>query len=213
MSDGEGTHIQALKTWGPLGGLAGRLVLAAAAAFAVLVGLGFALERYTLGRNALGWRVQDGEVPEHIEVEFLAEGIARPRAVAADQARLSDDEPVIGVVVGTWARAYRIAALADRRHHVFNDVVGDVPVTVAYCDLSDCARAFQGAPGDDLLPISTAGLYDDHLVLRVAGVDYLQDSGQALREEGRAFPYPDLPLTRTTWKTWRTEHPETTVVE
>jgi hypothetical protein len=187
-------------------------VLGGVLGFAAIIALTFLAERLSLARHASRWRVNEGEAPEHVRVEFLAEGDRKPRAVGADAAHLRDEEMVIGVVVGAEARAYRLASLADRRRHVVNDLLDGAPVSVTYCDLTDCVRVFRGDPGGVPLPISTAGTYDERLLLRVDGVDYFQDAGTAF-DDDRPFPYPAASFEQTTWGAWRAAHPDTTVVE
>lgn len=54
-----------------------------------------------------------------------------PRTVPAADARfLREADEVLGVVVGTQARAYLVAMLAY--HHVVNDVMAGTPVAVTY---------------------------------------------------------------------------------
>ena len=70
-------------------------------------------------------------------------GILRPPTLPADTAEVADNDEVIGVVAKGKARAYRIKALGDMRQHIVNDVVGGVPVSLAYCGLSQCVRAYR----------------------------------------------------------------------
>lgn len=53
-----------------------------------------------------------------------------PRFVAAAEASLEDDEPVVGLVVGGEARAYSLWHLD--RHEIVNDVVGGEPLAVTW---------------------------------------------------------------------------------
>ena len=54
--------------------------------------------------------------------------------------RISATEPVIGLAIGSDARAYPIRILMW--HEIVNDVVGGVPVTVTYCPLCNAAIVF-----------------------------------------------------------------------
>jgi Protein of unknown function (DUF3179) len=109
--------------------------------------------------------------------DILSSPVVRPRAIAASDAGLRPDEPVLGVVVDGRARAYRLGAMESRSGHLINDVVGDVPVSVAYCDLTRCARAYTGPPGSGPLHLGVAGLLDGEMVLRADGIAYFQGSG------------------------------------
>ena len=147
--------------------------------------------------------------------KFTMSGIVRPEAVQAGASELRDDEEVIGFVVGGRARAYRLDALRDRSSHIVNDLVGDLPVTVAYCDLSDCVRAYTARDGGPL-DVSVGGLYGGRdMVLDVGGRLYFQESGAALSPGvgPSAIPLERLSPTRATWAEWKRLHPETDVYE
>ena len=88
--------------------------------------------------------------------------------------------------------------------HVINDVVGQVPVTVSYCNRTDCVRVF--TTGDDShqpLDVGVGGFADGKMLLHLAHRNFRQDS--------REIPLPSLEFERTTWKSWKTAHPDTDV--
>ncbi|MFO0887619.1 MAG: DUF3179 domain-containing (seleno)protein [Isosphaeraceae bacterium] len=188
-----------------------RILGLAALALAAIVGAVFVSEGARLAGRAGSWRTQAGEPPEHQALDFEADGIRLPESYPAGSAAIGDDEEVIGVIAGDEARAYRLAGLADRRRHILNDRVGDVPVSVTYCDLSDCARAFRGPDGGEPLPIGLAGMFDGRMILRVDGFDFFQDTTLPRDPAGRPFPFQAAPFERTTWKAWRQAHPHTTI--
>lgn len=137
-------------------------------------------------------------------------GRARPAAQTVGRAQLGDDEPVVGVEVAGNARAYALAALGQPMNHVVNDVIGDRPVTVTYCDLRDCVRVFSG---DGTKPLDVrAGGYDRGLLLVADGARYHQESGAAVGADDPKSPYRPVEFVRTTWKEWRAAHPHTDVV-
>jgi Protein of unknown function (DUF3179) len=189
---------------------------------AVVVCLGLAVEVIAFGFWCARERIApQGEAVAPVgrsEVDrehFYAPGIDRPPIRPVGDAGLADDEPVLGVVVGGKSRAYRVEAMRDRYRHIVNDVIGDHPVSVAYCDINDYATVFAGEPGGATLPISQGGRSDGDMVLCVGGAEYAQKTlGPA--ERGAAvpmFPYPTVPVSRATWKEWRAQHPETDVYE
>ncbi len=148
------------------------------------------------------------------------DGVIRPPTVEAAKAGLEDDAEVLGVEVKGAARAYRLATLSDINRHIVNDTVNGVPVSVLYCDLNDCARAYTGPASPDPLPIRLAGMKFGDLILKVGKVFYKHSTAQAL--EGTRFPgdpdssLPPLPfsptaVTRTTWGAWKQHHPGTNV--
>jgi hypothetical protein len=133
-----------------------------------------------------------------------------PAVATADAAGLADDEIVLGVVLGGRARAYRLRALGERTHHVVNDSVGGVPVAVTYCDITDCVRAYTSPPGS-VATVRLAGLEDGEMVVEVGGVEYLQRSGAPRHGDAPALPLETLDPSRTTWKEWKSLHPDTDV--
>jgi hypothetical protein len=148
--------------------------------------------------------------------KFKMPGIVRPTTVEAEASTIPPDEEVIGFVVGGRARAYRLNAFRDRSKHVVNDIVAGVPVTVAYCDISDCVSAYQGHEGSAPLDVSVGGVFDGReMVLEVGGILYYQKSGTPLRSGlGPAvIPLEQLSPTRTTWREWKRLHPATDVYE
>jgi len=135
----------------------------------------------------------------------------RPPIVPAEGAGLSDDDEVIGVVVNGKARAYQLGALCIGRHHVVNDLIDGVPISVAYCNLTDCTRVYTSRGRTEPLDVWQSGFGGGGLVLKVEGVAYRHRSGEPL-EPGPGvprFPYEDYPWTRMTWREWKRQHPET----
>jgi hypothetical protein len=49
------------------------------------------------------------------------------------------------------------------------------------------------------------------LLLSIGAAHYRQDTGEALEADAPPFPYTQLNYQRTTWKQWRTAHPDTDV--
>jgi hypothetical protein len=144
--------------------------------------------------------------------------VRMPDAVDARAARLPDDAPVIGVAAAGRHRAYALTAFAGFDLHVRNDVLNGLPVTVAYCPRTGCARAYTGPAGGSALAIATGGWVgepgegpDGVMLLRVGTDHYYHDSGAPLDGWGD-FPYPETDFERTTWGLWRRAHPDTDVV-
>src|SRR5262249_42956853 len=134
-----------------------------------------------------------------------------PQVVSAADAGLADDEPVIGVVVAGKARAYVVRALSgEPRVHVVNDRLADRPVSVAYCDRTQCSHVFTGEPGERPRP-AMGGFMQNQMLLKANGAVYSQTTLQPMGPGGGPFPYRQLDATTTTWKEWRTAHPDTDV--
>jgi hypothetical protein len=143
---------------------------------------------------------------------FVVPGLQRPPARPAALAALPDDAPVVGVMVQGRPRAYLLEAMSKRSNHVLDDVLGETPVTVTYCDQADCVRVFTANTPGVPLPIDLGGWDGDAMLLRVDGVFYRQDTGKSKLDGDRGnFPYAPLPFERTTWGAWKAAHPDTDV--
>ena len=138
-----------------------------------------------------------------------------PPVISAADAKLDPTDEVVGVVLGGQARAYRLGVLRDRDHHVINDVVRGVPVSVTFCDLTDCVRVYTDAKNhpDTPLDVAAAGLIDGELVLKIEGVLYLQKTGKPMMPEAGPpeLPYASLAPERMSWAEWSRRHPDTEV--
>ena len=73
-------------------------------------------------------------------LDHPAKPVENPPIVEAARAEIRADAMVIGVEIGGKARAYRLGALDDPSGHLVNDMIGGVPLTVAYCNLSQSGR-------------------------------------------------------------------------
>jgi hypothetical protein len=140
---------------------------------------------------------------------FIHEGLQTPATVAAREANLPDEAEVIGIQVGDRYRAYQLTAMEVPIRHVINDVVNRLPVSVTYCNLTQCVRAFGGKSGCQPLALGLGGLQGGEMILRWNGVSYFQRTGKAVSEGLGDLPLQEYPHTRTTWKAWREAHPDT----
>ncbi len=137
-------------------------------------------------------------------------GIRRPLTVSAAAAHANDDEPIIGISAGGQNRAYAVLSLSQGpKSHIINDLVGDVPVTVTYCNIYRCTRAFTEGSSAEPLELSQGGLRAGGMVVKCGGHAYRQDSGAALDSDSPSLPYSSYPSQETTWGQWRAAHPDT----
>jgi hypothetical protein len=162
------------------------------------------LERMSLDKNPGAWLVENNSEP-----------IVRPRVREAKESRIGPEELVVGVEAGGHPRAYRLAAFEEPRHHVVNDLIRGVPVSVVYCNITRCLRVYSDPAASKPLDVQVAGLLNGELVVRLRGALYLQGSGAALqpaRSSGSA-PYDLLNPELATWSEWSARHPDTDVYE
>ncbi len=142
---------------------------------------------------------------------FISPGIDQPPTRPALESGLDDGSMVIGIEVDGKARAYAASAMSSPTQHIVNDLVGEVPVTVTYCDRNNCARAFTADQRSHRLRIDLMGMVMGRMVLRTESGMYYQDSGASVNENGAPLPYAHFPVAVTTWKAWRDAHPDTDV--
>ncbi len=138
-----------------------------------------------------------------------------PMIAAAEAAYLKDDDRVFGVSINGDSRAYPLMIM--NWHELANDVVGGVPVALAYCTLCGSGILFDSSVDGTTYTFRTSGLlyksnklmYDlDTKTLwnQFTGepaIGELADSGITLKA---------LPITLTTWGDWLASHPETNVL-
>jgi Protein of unknown function (DUF3179) len=190
-----------------------RALLVLLAAEPVLVVIFYSVERFRL--RAVEKAVVYGghsAATEHFW-KFEMPGLRNPQTLAAEASKIPDNDEVIGVVVNGRARAYWLKALRYPPWHIVNDVVVGVPVSVTYCDRTNCTRVYTNGQSSIPLDVNLGGLYGRQMVVNVAGSLYLQDSGKPfeLGAGTPSLPYKNHPWVRTTWKEWREQHPETDV--
>jgi hypothetical protein len=169
-----------------------------------------------IGWESIDWREPPPPPPPKVlSLYDIQESIRQPLAVPAAEADLREDVEVVGVSAAGRYRAFVLAALIPVRAHVVNDLLGDSPLTVTYCDRNDCVRVFTGPPGQPLDLV--VGGWDNRedgrgLVLRVGAAYYRQATGAPPNgTTATPFPYAAADFERTTWGRWRAAHPDTDV--
>ena len=167
------------------------------------------------------------DVPHEIRPEEIAWGgvvvdgipaLDNPSMITAGAASyLNPDDPVFGVEINGDARAYplRIA----NWHEMVNDVVGGVPVSLAYCTLCGAGILFDGrvAGRDQPFTFGSSGLlYRSNKLMYDRQTDSLwnQFTGRPVVGPltGSKIELQVLPVVLTSWEQWRARHPGTTVL-
>ena len=144
--------------------------------------------------------------------------LTNPKHISAAEATyLVDDELVFGVDINGDARAYPFRMLDW--HEMFNDVVGGVPVSLAYCTLCGSGILFDttiegreqpfvfGSSG--FLFRSNKLMYDQQTLSL-----WNQFTGRPVVGEltGSGIELKVRPVTITSWQKWRARHPQTKVL-
>lgn len=140
----------------------------------------------------------------------------RPAMVGADEAGwMRDEEIIFGLFLGGEAKAYPRRILDW--HEMANDRVGGESVTLAWCTLCGSAIAYRGRVGERSFTFGTSGLlYRSNKLMydRQTGTLWSQLSGRPVMGPlaSSDLQLEKLPIIVTTWKDWRTIHPDTLVV-
>ena len=133
--------------------------------------------------------------------------------VPAARASLRDDDIVLGVVVGSEARAYPVNLMWDPQNESLNDTVGGAAIAATWCPIAHSGVVYDRALDGRTVDLGAVGLEKGVFMLydRQTGSRWSQVSGRATggRLEGRVLRKRDS--TVTTWGRWRALHPGTTV--
>ncbi len=141
-----------------------------------------------------------------------------PRLLSASEADyLQPDDLVFGVAINGDVRAYPLRIMGW--HEMFNEVIGGVPVALAYCTLCGAGILFEtGLEGraDPLIFGSSGFLYRSNKLMfdRETHSLWNQFTGKpvsgALVDSG--IELKQRPVVITEWESWRTANPETKVI-
>ncbi len=144
--------------------------------------------------------------------------LTNPQLIPAREARyLSDDEPVFGIEINGDVRAYPYRIMDW--HEMFNDVVGGVPVSLAYCTLCGAGILFDTRVEgrDEPFVFGSSGfLYRSNKLMYDQQTQSLwnQFTGRPVvgKLTGADIQLQVLPVATTAWADWRSRHPDTTVL-
>ncbi|MGH3948906.1 MAG: DUF3179 domain-containing protein [Pseudonocardiaceae bacterium] len=140
--------------------------------------------------------------------------IDKPRLVSADEAAfVQEDEPVFGLERGGEVRAYPQLVLVW--HEIVNDTVGGEPLSITYCPLTGTVIGFAGLAARPNMTFGTTGrLVNSNLLMydRETDSEWPQVLGTAISGDLKGARLRTVPLVWSTWKAWRTQHPDTRVL-
>ena len=144
--------------------------------------------------------------------------LTNPKHIAAAAATyLEDDELVFGIDIAGDARAYPLRILDW--HEMVNDVIGGVPVTLAYCTLCGSGILYDArVPGYEKPFVfgSSGFLYRSNKLMYDQATHSLwsQFTGRPVVGPltGSGIELAVLPVTIASWRDWRARHPDTQVL-
>jgi hypothetical protein len=164
--------------------------------------------------------------PSRIRVEEIQWGgvqvdgipaLNNPLMIPAEEAEyLVPGEPVFGIELNGDARAYPLRIMDW--HEMANDIVGGVPISLAYCTLCGAGIAFDGRASDGVTYTfgSSGFLFRSNKLMydRVTNTLWNQLTGEPVLGElaDTETRLSILPLVLTSWGAWKEQHPETKVL-
>jgi thiol-disulfide isomerase/thioredoxin len=124
---------------------------------------------------------------------------------------MRDEDLVLGLVLSGEARAY--PWWIAKNHHVVNDTVAGVPITVAFCEQCTGGAAFRRTVGGRVLSFAVAGVYNGTIVLRDRETRSLWApfSGKAVEGPLAGRKLDRVPVLLSHWDEWAARHPDTEV--
>ncbi len=144
--------------------------------------------------------------------------LVNPALIAPLQATyLTPEEPVFGVEINGDARAYPLRIMDW--HEMFNDVIGGVPVALAYCTLCGSGILYEtdveGQP-EPFVFGSSGFLYRSNKLMydQITHSLWNQFSGRPVVGPltGSGIELKVRPVAITTWQDWVKRHPDTRVL-
>jgi hypothetical protein len=167
------------------------------------------------------------DVPHEIRLEEIAWGgvvkdgipaLTNPRLIAAQAATyLQPGDLVFGVAINGDVRAYPLRIMDW--HEMFNDVIGGVPVSLAYCTLCGSGILFETLVAGHPRPFvfgSSGFLYRSNKLMYDTATHSLwnQFTGRPVVGPltGSGIMLKTRPVVITTWADWKARHPSTRVL-
>ncbi len=144
--------------------------------------------------------------------------LTNPKLLSVEQAKyITNDELVFGVSINGDVRAYPLRMLDW--HEMFNDVIGGVPVSLAYCTLCGSGILFETTVEGRDMPFifgSSGFLYRSNKLMYDAQTHSLwnQFTGRPVvgKLTGSGIELKTRPVTITRWADWLRANPGTKVL-
>ena len=177
------------------------LILGFIAAYVTVAALAAHRSQETRRLASMGRHDSEGKAARSNSNDLLRilPGVVQPPVVDPPNVPWKDEEEVVGVTVNGQSRAYLVEALSRPDYHVINDLIGLVPVSITYCNINRCARAFTQEGAKRPLDIAIGGQHNlRELLLMVNGGTVPSGQPPALRARRwlRLLPLPTRPFDR-----------------
>jgi len=143
--------------------------------------------------------------------------LTEPQYVTADQANyLNPQDQVIGYAEEGAARAYPLKIMDW--HEAVNDQLAGVPYVITYCPLCRSVAAFDRSTSHGRIRLGVSGflynsnvLFYDKTAIESPGL-FSQLAGVGISQRLKDIELKSLPVELTTWKDWKSRHPDTEVL-
>ncbi len=144
--------------------------------------------------------------------------LKHPPIVKADAtgSDVRDEHYVVGVEIDGESRAYPLNMLSRLDHHVINDTLGGEPIAVTFCGLCQAPLVYRRQVDGRTLTFFVSGyIYIENMMMKdvETGSEWPQMMGEAVEGPLKGKSLDPVPWAWTDWKSWRTSHPETTLLE
>ncbi len=175
------------------------------------------------GATTTGHRTGDITVANFPSSRIISGGVPKdgipaltnPSFVGADAVTyLSDDDLVLGLVINGEVKAY--PHNIGWWHEIVNDRIGGQAVSVTFCPLTGTGLAFNAEDENGQFELGVSGLlYNNNLIMydrRDNSTLYPQLLFTGIEGPRLGERLEQIPVTETTWATWKTLYPDTQVV-
>ena len=165
-------------------------------------------------KNQESWTIPLDEVFDGGPGKDGIPALTEPESIpAGDADYLSDEDLVLGFVVGNEARAYPHHILDW--HEIINDHVTGANISVTYCPLTGTGIGWNREVNGTVTTFGVSGLlYNSNLIPydRSTNSNWSQIRLDCVNGELKGTDVETFPLVETTWKTWKEMYPSTRVV-
>ena len=127
-----------------------------------------------------------------------------------------DECYVVGVEFNGECRAYPLNMLSRPDHHVLNDTLGGKPIAVTWCGLCQSPVVYlREIDGRPLTLFVSGELYGENMLMKDVETDsdWPQMLGDAISGPLKGKSLERIPSVWSDWSSWRTEHPDTTLIK
>jgi hypothetical protein len=134
--------------------------------------------------------------------------------IAETTGKIEDDELVLGIAINGEARAYPLNVLNGPIREIFNDTLGGRAIAATWCFLCHNGIVYARDIDDRQLTLAVSGmLWHNSLVMvdEETGSLWSHLLGAAMQGPLDGKRLERLLAVMTDWKTWRTQHRETTL--